>query len=337
VSVVAGLFLLLLAAVALAQVSADLDYGDAPEYDPERPASQVLYTGHHDLLPMFPTTVSYVGDDWYVSHSEPFSEVFLGEVASAEAVAEVVDKDDDDGLLTRTLAPSETQGIELLITIPTDASPDTPMYLNGLFDWSQNGAWAGSVNVDGTEVPEWAIQDLRLDEPPYNLSEPGIYQITVPVTAGWGGNVWARFSVTTEPVPVSEEDGEWHGQGQFVSGETEDWIIRIKKNHKGLPPSGPVTTVSDDPLPPGQRKDKSKEIKKGNNGVGNGVDPQPPGNPPINDDFGTGPGNPGNRGGPEDKDGKGQGGQGGGQGQDEGQGQGQGQGKGKGKGKGKDK
>jgi len=32
----------------------------------------------------------------------------------------------------------------------------------------------------------------------------------------------------------------------------------------------------------------------GNNGVGNGEDPQPPGNPPINDGPGTGPGNPGN-------------------------------------------
>jgi len=33
---------------------------------------------------------------------------------------------------------------------------------------------------------------------------------------------------------------------------------------------------------------------KGNNGVGNGYDPQPPGNPPINDGIGTGPGQPGN-------------------------------------------
>lgn len=38
---------------------------------------------------------------------------------------------------------------------------------------------------------------------------------------------------------------------------------------------------------------------KGNNGVGNGIDPQPPGNPPVNDDPGTGPGNPGNKGGPK--------------------------------------
>lgn len=39
---------------------------------------------------------------------------------------------------------------------------------------------------------------------------------------------------------------------------------------------------------------------KGNNGVGNGEDPQPPGNPPVNDGEGTGPGNPGNKGGPND-------------------------------------
>lgn len=39
-------------------------------------------------------------------------------------------------------------------------------------------------------------------------------------------------------------------------------------------------------------------VEKGNNGVGNGCDPQPPGDPPINDGEGTGPGNPGNRGGP---------------------------------------
>lgn len=32
---------------------------------------------------------------------------------------------------------------------------------------------------------------------------------------------------------------------------------------------------------------------KGNNGLGDGEDPQPPGNPPINDGPGTSPGNPG--------------------------------------------
>ncbi len=46
----------------------------------------------------------------------------------------------------------------------------------------------------------------------------------------------------------------------------------------------------------GEDCEPTKKLK-GNNGVGNGLDPQPPGNPPINDGLGTGPGNPGNRGG----------------------------------------
>jgi len=45
----------------------------------------------------------------------------------------------------------------------------------------------------------------------------------------------------------------------------------------------------------------------GNNGVGNGVDPQPPGNPPVNDGPGTGPGNPGNAGHGHDANPKGNG------------------------------
>ena len=42
------------------------------------------------------------------------------------------------------------------------------------------------------------------------------------------------------------------------------------------------------------REGKEKDKEKGNNGVGNGLDPQPPGNPPVNDGPGTSPGNPGN-------------------------------------------
>jgi hypothetical protein len=40
---------------------------------------------------------------------------------------------------------------------------------------------------------------------------------------------------------------------------------------------------------------KEKDKQKGNNGVGNGIDPQPPGNPPVNDGPGTSLGNPGNK------------------------------------------
>jgi hypothetical protein len=53
------------------------------------------------------------------------------------------------------------------------------------------------------------------------------------------------------------------------------------------PTSEPITTVSitpDDPI-------TTSGKLKGNNGIGNGVDPQPPGNPPVNDGPGEQPGN----------------------------------------------
>lgn len=295
-----------------------MEYGDAPECDARYPGSCVLYSGFN-VQPRFPTVANFEGDDWYISHSAPYTEVFLGEVASLKDAPLVVDKDDDDGLLTRTLAACQTQGVELLVTIPKNATPGTPLYLNALFDWTRNGAWAGSSDRCGFAVPEWGIRNLRLDRAPYSLTQPGIYRIIVPVTAGAGANVWARFTVTTVPVPVNAETGEWNGQGQFTAGETEDWIVAVAVNQRalGLPPGvppppvvsppgegpqpatpGPAVKKTRDPLPDNEREEKSKDIQKGNNGVGNGIDPQPPGNPPVNDDVGTGPGNPGNKGGP---------------------------------------
>ncbi|HLF94806.1 MAG TPA: hypothetical protein VJB14_15175 [Planctomycetota bacterium] len=49
----------------------------------------------------------------------------------------------------------------------------------------------------------------------------------------------------------------------------------------------------------GAKEGGAKDGRKGNNGVGNGQDPPPPGKPPVNDGPGTRPGNPGNKGGGE--------------------------------------
>jgi hypothetical protein len=65
----------------------------------------------------------------------------------------------------------------------------------------------------------------------------------------------------------------------------------VRQNAKVFKAAGATIVVkaTEDPFSP--------TTPKGNNGVGNGVDPQPPGNPPVNDGPGTGPGNPGNQGG----------------------------------------
>ncbi len=53
-----------------------------------------------------------------------------------------------------------------------------------------------------------------------------------------------------------------------------------------------------EPKPPKSPPPRSQQKPgNGNNGVGNGEDPQPPGNPPVNDGPGSSPGSPGNKGG----------------------------------------
>jgi hypothetical protein len=65
-------------------------------------------------------------------------------------------------------------------------------------------------------------------------------------------------------------------------------VNTVKQNAQTFKAGGATIVVKPDPY---------VSPVKGNNGVGNGVDPQPPGNPPINDGPGTGPGNPGSKGG----------------------------------------
>jgi hypothetical protein len=61
-------------------------------------------------------------------------------------------------------------------------------------------------------------------------------------------------------------------------------VETVRNNALGFKTGGTTVVV---------QSEKTMSPTKGNNGVGNGTDPQPPGNPPVNDGPGTGPGNPG--------------------------------------------
>jgi len=64
-------------------------------------------------------------------------------------------------------------------------------------------------------------------------------------------------------------------------------IDTVRQNAQAFKTSGATVVV---------KPEGSVSPTKGNNGVGNGIDPAPPGNPPVNDGPGTGPGRPGNKG-----------------------------------------
>jgi len=74
---------------------------------------------------------------------------------------------------------------------------------------------------------------------------------------------------------------------QFLKNITAD-VNTVQQNAQSFKAGGATIVI---------KPENFVSPTKGNNGVGNGVDPQPPGNPPVNDGPGTSPGNPGNKGG----------------------------------------
>ncbi len=106
----------------------------------------------------------------------------------------------------------------------------------------------------------------------YNLpGNKGSVQVSVP--AGQSFNPATGTVIPTTPAYLSS----------FIAD------VNTVKNNAEVYKTGGTTVVV--------KADQFVSPTKGNNGVGNGVDPQPPGNPPVNDGPGTSPGNPGNKGG----------------------------------------
>lgn len=158
----------------------------------------------------------------------------------------------NDGLATRSLSACRTQGVALFVTIPHGYDPEMPLYLNGVFDWTDDGKWAGTIEACGVSIPEWAIQNLRLNEAPYKLSKPGVYRLVIPVTSANSGDVAARLAVSTSRVPVDPRAREWQGQGEFELGEAEEWSVQVIEGAPAFElqdtiPTPPVVAKGDGP------------------------------------------------------------------------------------------
>jgi hypothetical protein len=105
----------------------------------------------------------------------------------------------------------------------------------------------------------------------YNLpGNGGSVRVTVPHGSSFN-------PVTGEVVPTTPE---------YLANIIQD-INTVRNNAQTFKAGGATIVVN--------ANDKFVSPTHGNNGVGNGQDPQPPGNPPTNDGPGSGPGNPGNR------------------------------------------
>ena len=118
-------------------------------------------------------------------------------------------------------------------------------YVNVLMDWNQDGQWAfdPSTTCTAVPVPEHVLVDFPIP-PLYNgpLSGLGPPTFTIGPNPGY---VWTRFTISERPVldnnfathysanPLSANNlgnnlnHEWHGEGIFEDGETEDYLLRV--------------------------------------------------------------------------------------------------------------
>ncbi|MFH1420319.1 MAG: hypothetical protein ABII12_18760 [Planctomycetota bacterium] len=96
-------------------------------------------------------------------------------------------------------------------------------WVNVLMDWNRDGMWGGSSDCAGTAAPEWVLVDwpvpagyvgpLSASLPPGFLIGPN------------AGYVWARFSITEQPIGAAD----WDGSGIFEDGETEDYLLFVEE------------------------------------------------------------------------------------------------------------
>jgi len=229
----------------------DRDFGDAPE--------GVIAYPDEGVVGMFPTCVS-VGPASWIEHDSSGA-LYFGPKVDVEAdgnggkcPAFAPDKynrdetvsDGDAGLLkpraytikgepgSQIVSALTFSGLESIGNACLTASWGTTIdievhntsrnvaYVNVLFDWNHDGVWEGASVCDGVDVPEHVLVNFPVPagyEGP--LSELGPSDFGIGPVSGY---VWARFTVTDEKVGK-----DWNGDGVFLDGETEDYLLHVKE------------------------------------------------------------------------------------------------------------
>lgn len=127
-----------------------------------------------------------------------------------------------------TLCRTATWGTDI------DINVNGPGFMNVLMDWNQDGNWANNAASVclGAVVPEHVLVDFLVPAgysgPLSGLTPPAF---TVGPNAGY---VWSRFTVSDVPVNTSN----WDGRGDFMDGETEDYLLEVAAPIIGVKDAG---------------------------------------------------------------------------------------------------
>jgi hypothetical protein len=113
-------------------------------------------------------------------------------------------------------------GVNIDIDVVNFMPNFTEGFVNVLVDWNQDGFWGGSALCpDGSSAPEHVLVNFF----PVPNGFAGPLSILGPPSFLIGPNpgyVWARITITEQPVPLP-----WDGSGSFEDGESEDYLILV--------------------------------------------------------------------------------------------------------------
>lgn len=136
-------------------------------------------------------------------------------------------------------------GVDVDIEVHNHMPSQTLGFVNLLIDWDQDGRWGGSSLCPGTvplPAPEHVLVDFPVPNPfdgPLSALQPPPFRI-----GPNAGFVWARFSITERPVGA-----DWHGEGNFEDGETEDYLLLIRPAAEPSPTATATATATLTPSP----------------------------------------------------------------------------------------
>jgi hypothetical protein len=157
------------------------------------------------------------------------------------------------------------------------ASFKVPSTMSGTFTYADTAA---GIQVTSSTLVDYSVLDPNVRAFAFNLSGGSYSQARVFLMDNGASGDQIRVQLFSNGFLVYDTGG-------MVTGDCGPGITIVSDCS-----STPEPNPSPEPKPKPEPKPRRP---KGNNGVGNGIDPQPPGNPPINDGPGTSPGNPGNR------------------------------------------
>lgn len=100
-------------------------------------------------------------------------------------------------------------------------------YVNVLFDWDQNGQWAGASTCPTGPAPEHVLVNFFI--PPGFIGPLSVLGPPPFMIGPKDQFVWSRFTISDAPVPVG-----WDGSGTFDDGETCDYLLFVERDLTGV-------------------------------------------------------------------------------------------------------